>query len=395
MSGNRDEASIGGSGPAIRERLTGPIARASTVAQRTLEWFPVRVWRHFLDHSGFLLAAGVSYQALFAVFAGIYVAFAAAGIWLGASPAAVNALIDGINSYVHGLIGEGGLFTRSQVWDIARESRGVLAVTGSVAIVVSIWTAIGFVSFSRRAVRNVFGLPPDRQNIVVVKARDLVAACALALALIAGFVIGTAGTGAAGLILTALGWGTHSALYGFGIWLASVTISFTVYAVTLAGLLRFLTRTALAWRAIRPGALLGAAGITLLQVATGYLLTSVPRNPLLATFAIFVGLLLWFQLVGVILLFAASWIAVFARDGDIPLLPPSEAERRAVEHGVRVQQARARLRAAREVRRRTPWWRAAGADRAVRDALDALFEVEASGSEEPPPARRARPGGGG
>lgn len=48
-----------------------------------MAWFPVRVWRHFLIHNGFLLAAGVSYQALFASFAAIYVAFAIAGLWLG------------------------------------------------------------------------------------------------------------------------------------------------------------------------------------------------------------------------------------------------------------------------------------------------------------------------
>ena len=43
--------------------------------------FPVRVWRHFLQHNGFLIAAGVSYQALFSFFAGIYVAFAGVGLW--------------------------------------------------------------------------------------------------------------------------------------------------------------------------------------------------------------------------------------------------------------------------------------------------------------------------
>ena len=44
-----------------------------------------------------------------------------------------------------------------------------------------------------------------------------------------------------------------------------------------------------------------------------------PRNPLLATFAVFIGLLLWFRLVGIITLVAAAWIAVAAQDADIPL----------------------------------------------------------------------------
>ena len=63
----------------------------------------MRVWRHFLLHNGFLLAAGISYQALFAFFAAIYVAFAITGLWLGGSDDAVNAIIDLINSYIPGL----------------------------------------------------------------------------------------------------------------------------------------------------------------------------------------------------------------------------------------------------------------------------------------------------
>ena len=57
-------------------RVDAAVERATALTQRTLALFPVRVWRHFLQHNGFLLAAGVSYQALFAIFAAIYLAFA-------------------------------------------------------------------------------------------------------------------------------------------------------------------------------------------------------------------------------------------------------------------------------------------------------------------------------
>ena len=53
--------------------------------------FPVRVWRHFLVRNGFLLSAGMSYQALFAIFAAVYVVFAVAGIWLTGNEQALNA----------------------------------------------------------------------------------------------------------------------------------------------------------------------------------------------------------------------------------------------------------------------------------------------------------------
>src|SRR5690606_7903314 len=87
-------------------RLDAAVERATALTKRTLELFPVRVWRHFLQNNGFLLAAGVSYQALFAIFAAIYVAFATAGLWLGGSKEAVDALIRVINSYIPSLISE-------------------------------------------------------------------------------------------------------------------------------------------------------------------------------------------------------------------------------------------------------------------------------------------------
>ena len=128
----------------LRERLDAPISVATTITRKTLALFPVRVWRHFLQHNGFLLAAGVSYQALFSFFAVIYVAFAGVGLWLGGSPAAVQGLIGVIDSYIPGLIrpdGEGGVFTTEQVTDIATGSTGVLAVTVAI-IMASAFSAI-------------------------------------------------------------------------------------------------------------------------------------------------------------------------------------------------------------------------------------------------------------
>ncbi len=58
----------------LRERFDEPIERATEITRRTLAWFPIRVWRHFLQHNGFLLAAAISYQSLFAIFAVLYTA---------------------------------------------------------------------------------------------------------------------------------------------------------------------------------------------------------------------------------------------------------------------------------------------------------------------------------
>lgn len=364
-------------------RLDAAVERATALTRRTLGLFPVRVWRHFLQHNGFLLAAGVSYQALFAIFAAIYLAFAIAGLWLGGSEDAVNGLIVIINSYIPNLIvPEGGVVTPEQVQEIASNTTGVLSITGLIALGTVIWTAIGWVTFSRRAVRDIFGLPPDRRSYVLLKARDLLAALIFGIALVAGSILTSASATVLSWILTQLGWDYGSDSVNVSIRIGAVLVSFALMSSALAAMVRFLTGTSLHWGTIWPGALLGGGAMTVLQYGAGFLLSYTPSNPLLATFAIFIGLLLWFRVNGVVMLVAASWIAVAAQDRDLPLLAQTEAERRVAEHRALVTAARIRVRDAQVARDRAPWYRAWAASRAVRAAEDELAELEASA---PPP----------
>ncbi|WEK60333.1 MAG: YihY/virulence factor BrkB family protein [Candidatus Microbacterium colombiense] len=370
-------------------RLDVAVERATALTQRTLGLFPVRVWRHFLQHNGFLLAAGVSYQALFAIFAAIYLAFAITGLWLGGSTEAVDGLIDLINGYIPHLIQEpGGLVTPAQVQEIAANTTGVLSVTGLIALGTVIWTAIGWVTFSRRATRDIFGLPPDRRSYVLLKARDLLAALIFGVALIAGSLLSSASAGVLNWVLDLLGWKAGSFGLNLTIHIGTIVVSFALLSAALAAMVRFLTGTSLAWRIIWPGALLGGGAMTILQFGAGFLLSYTPSNPLLATFAIFIGLLLWFRINGVVMLVASSWIAVAAGDRDVPLLHQTEAERRAAEYQALLTAARIRVREARAARETAPWHRAWAAGRAARAAEAELAHLEAT---PPPPAEPPTP----
>lgn len=362
-----------------RGRLDAAVEKATTITKRTLALFPVRVWRHFLQNNGFLLAAGVSYQALFAIFAAIYLAFAITGLWLGGSQNAVDAMIDVINGYIPGLINPDSEFlTPSQVYEIVARTTGVLSITGLVAVAVLVWTAIGWVTFSRRAVRDIFGLRPDGRNYVFLKARDLLAALLFGLSLIIGSILSSVSGRVLSWLLAQLGWDAGSAGVNVMIRVGTVLVSFVVLSSALAAMVRFLTGTALQWRTIWPGALLGGGAMTVLQFGAGYLLSYTPTNPLLATFAIFVGLLLWFRINGVVMLVAAAWIAVTARDRDVPL---TEQQRREAAHNARLQQARIRLRRAVQQRDAAPWYRRWRAGRAVSAAATDLARLKASASD--------------
>ncbi|KQR36959.1 YihY/virulence factor BrkB family protein [Microbacterium sp. Leaf159] len=369
-------------------RLDAAVERATALTRRTLGLFPVRVWRHFLQHNGFLLAAGVSYQALFAIFAAIYLAFAIAGLWLGGSSEAVDGMIDIINSYIPNLIqDEGGVFTPDQVQEIAASTTGILSITGLIALGTVIWTAIGWVTFSRRATRDIFGLPPDRRSYVILKARDLLAALIFGVSLIVGSLLSSASAVALAWILSLLGWG--ASLDGLtSIRIGTVLVSFAVLSAALAAMVRFLTGTSLHWGTIWPGALLGGGAMTILQFGAGFLLSYTPSNPLLATFAIFIGLLLWFRVNGVVMLVASSWIAVSAQDRDLPLLSQTEAERRQAEYRTLLEAARIRVREAHAARDDAPWYRSWQTERALRAAEKELESLEAS---TPPPIDESTP----
>ncbi|GAA3205135.1 YihY/virulence factor BrkB family protein [Microbacterium terregens] len=373
----------------LRERIDEPIQAATRLTRKTMAWFPVRVWRHFLQNNGFLLGAGISYQALFAIFAVIYVAFAVTGLWLGGNTDAVNAVIALINSYIPGLIGPDGVITTAEVQQIASSTTGVLSVTGLIAFGAVIWTAIGWVTYSRRGVRDMFGIPPDRRSYVLLKARDLVAAVIFGAALIVGAALTWVSSWALSWILSLFGIDLGAGMVDVSIRIGSVIVSFAINAAALAALFRFLTGTSLRWRVIWPGALLGGAALTVLQLGAGLLLSYTPSNPLLATFAIFVGLLLWFKISGIIMLVAAAWIAVASHDRDIPILAPTEAERIAAEHRALLLAAQVRLRAAREARASAPWYRVWRADFALREAEDDLRRVEASAPPPPVTSKRA------
>lgn len=314
----------------LRARFEVPLERFVELRDRTLAAFPVRVWRNFSYSNGFLLSAGMSYYVLFALFALLYVVFAGAGLWLGASATAIDGLIRLVNTYLPGLIGVDGAVSVEDVTHIAQTTSGVLGLTGAIALGVALWTAVGAVTFTRRAVRDLFGLPYDTRSYWRLKARDFFAATVFGGAMLVGAVLSWTGVWALEQAFSLLGWSTASWPFILGVRIVSVGFAFALDAAALALLVRFLTGATLRWRCIWPGALLGGAAMVVLQLGAGLLLSRVPGNPLLASFAVVVGLLLWCRWLSIVVLMAASFIAVTAMDRDQPLVRESEN----VGHGI-------------------------------------------------------------
>ncbi|NYF11142.1 membrane protein [Leifsonia sp. AK011] len=318
---------------------------------RLIAWvkalFPVRVWMHLLDRNGMLLAAGMSYQALFAVFAAAYVGFSIAGVWLAGDPTTLESLINIVGTAIPGLVGdETGIIHVDDLIAGTTASRGILTATGVIALGGLIWTAIGWVTFSRMAVRAVFGLEKDRRNFFLMKARDLLVALIFGALLVIAAGLSVLTTAALDWTFEQIGLSTAGPGYTFLAQGSGFVLIFVINTVVLAALFRFLSRAAIQWRRLAGGSALGGFAMLLLQIGSSLLAGGATRNPLLATFAVFIGLLLFFRISSIITLTAASWIAVGARDREESLVHISseEAQRR------REEEERAALLLAAEVR---------------------------------------------
>ncbi|GAA1840340.1 YihY/virulence factor BrkB family protein [Agromyces salentinus] len=366
----------------LRERFEQPINRVTSLTNRTLALLPVRVWRYFLAQNGFILSSGMSYQALFGVFAAVYVVFAVFGIWFTNNDDTMEAFALLLNTYAPGLIGDEGIISTDELVAITSTSTGTLGWTGGIALIGFIWTAIGWVTYTRIGVRSIFGLPKDTRSYALLKARDLVAGLMFGAVLLLASALSVLTTGFVTWLLSLIGVERDSGLSAFFVQVGAIVVVFVIDTLALAVLFRYLSGAEMPWRRMVIGSVLGSAALSVMQLLGGVLIGFASSNPLLATFAVFIALLFWFRMTSIVILVAASWIAVEASDANETLLSLSpeqlEAERHRREAEAALTVARVRLREAEADAADANWLASFAARRRVAKARLELDEAEAA-----------------
>lgn len=289
------------------------IQATQVLVQRVQRLRPMRVFSSFNGNRGNLLAAGMSYQSLFAIFAALWLVFSVAGIWLTSNPDLLHALIDVINRAAPGLIGQNGAVSEDALVRIS----GTLGWTGIIAAVGLLFTAVGWLDSTRQAVRSMFELGDDPTNFVLQKLRDLGLAFGfgilLVIAALASLVSASAVTG----VLQFFGVQSQTLWAQASVQAIGFLITAVLNAVTLSMMYRVLSHLAIPLRNLVRAAILGGIALTILSTLSGLVLRGASRNPLAASFAVILGLLIWFNLVCRVMLYCASWIAVGMEDRGI------------------------------------------------------------------------------
>ncbi|MDH6531856.1 membrane protein [Aurantimicrobium minutum] len=273
---------------------------------------PTRVYRLYASAGGNLLAAGMSFQALFAVFAAVWVGFSLFGIYLNDHPEVRDAVIAYINVQIPGFIKTGGPIDPAIL-----DKSTALGWTGGLAIVVVLYTAINWFTYARTAVRRVFDLPPSTLNFIALKLYDLVLALGYGLVIIVSATASVIASQLLAYFVQVWGFEDESGVITGSFQGISFLIILVLDTAVLATFIRVLSGVPIPWRHLWRGSLLGGLAFGVLKIVGVWLLGRPESNPLIASFAIFVGLLVWFNLASRIYLLTASWIALGMQDEGI------------------------------------------------------------------------------
>ncbi len=253
-----------------------------------------------------MLSGGMSYQALFAVFAGLWVGFGIFGIVLRGRPELLDSLVTQINTFVPGLLGENGdgavplgtlLQARALDW------------TSVVAGASLLWVALNWFTGTRRSIRIIFGLEVKQyRNAVLLKLRDFVLAIGFFAALLVSAALTVFSSNLTDLVFSWIGADPENWFLGGLGTLARYGAMLVFDILVLIAMHRFLAEVRVPRWKLLSGCMLGGTALLGLKVLGNALLGGASSNPLLASFAVFVGLLLWFNLICRTLLLTSAWI---------------------------------------------------------------------------------------
>ncbi|MBM7830818.1 membrane protein [Agromyces cerinus] len=338
----------GGEGPKAAKRgaFAGVIAFGTRATSWALELKPARAFLLYLERHGAMLADSVTYRVLFSIFAGVFLGFAIAGIWLSGNPDALDALVETVDAAIPGLFGEGGLIAPGDVVQPL-----TLSIAGILALVGLIGAAIGAIGSLRTAFRRLGSQPDDQTFFVWVMLRDLLLAIGFGAAFAAAAAVTVFSTTALGTMLGWLGISSHDAVFDASSRFVTISVTFVIDALLIAIMFRVLSGMRPSARSLWSGALLGAVGLSVLQVLSGLFVGGATSNPLLASFGSLIALLIWLNLSSQVILIAAAYIVtgvddehdrVSARFGapTLAIRRMQRAERRATDAAAELVAAR-------------------------------------------------------
>ena len=264
---------------------------------------PWRAWKRYSDARGNILAAGVGYFAFFSIFPAAALAFTVFGFVLRGHPDLLHSIFEHLGAYLPGLVRDAQ--HREGLIPIQAPKAVALTVTGLIAFVTLVLAGLGWLGATREGIRAIFGVRGSGGNLINNKLRDLGVLFTLGLGIALFAVLTSVVGGAAGWIAQGIGVPGQ----GWILILAGFVVSVLADTGLMIVLLRVVSGVLVPWLDLFHGALVGGVGLSVLKISAATVLPRLTANPLLASFAIVVGLLIWLNLIARLILISAAWAA--------------------------------------------------------------------------------------
>jgi membrane protein len=273
---------------------------------------PVRAFQHYSLQHGPLMSAGIGFNMFFSIFGLLATGFSIAALVLAGQPALVDQVVRSVAKAAPGLLkvdGGDGAVDPQQLLNPTG-----LGITAIIAILVTVFSSLGWITSLRDGLRGVVGLGPIQANPVLLKLRDIGTLLLLGVLLVLTSAVSVVFTAALDFIAQQLG--IDGAFLRPVGWLIGLAVPLALNVLTAFVLFRLAGGLHLSRRPLVEGIILAGIGTSILQAFSTQLLARAGANPLLAPFAIVVGLLIWFNLVSQVYLVSAAWSAVRQADLD-------------------------------------------------------------------------------
>ncbi|WP_449280769.1 YihY/virulence factor BrkB family protein [Leucobacter sp.] len=284
----------------VSQQTNGPGGAMRRLVARALQLRLVRSYLRYSEHRGPMLADSITYRALFSVFAAVLLGFSLAALWLAGNPDAMRALTDALNAAVPGL---------TDVVDPSKiEAPAGFTIVGAISLLGLVGAAISAIGSLRTALRVLADELHDDGFFLWVLLRNLLVAAAFGGLLVLAALLSVAGSFGIATVASWLGLGSGGGVADALTRAFGIAVVLVIDTLAVALVFRLLSGVAAPARALWGGAVLGGIGLTVLQELSGLFVRGATSNPLLATFAALIALLLWFNLSAQVILLASSYI---------------------------------------------------------------------------------------
>lgn len=274
-----------------------------------LEWWNhtriARTLSRYSMQNGYLLAGGIAYTALFSLFAGLALGVTIAMKILAGNQQMQNALFSAIDQAMPGVLilpGKDGGLVKPE--DLILNSG--MSIAGIIAVIVLVFAAMRVMAALRTSIRAMFGIAVLPLNAVREYLRDLATFVALMLAVLATAILGLITSTLGGALMDLVG--LNSGTGRFFLRLTALVLAACVDALMIWVLVRFSAGVRVPRRDLLIGLAMGAVGSGVLR----FLGTSAVKavdNPILASFAALITVLLWVNLLSRVVLQMSAFMA--------------------------------------------------------------------------------------